>query len=488
MGGGIAYLADMVGKKLGKKRLSVFGLRPRQTAALGTICLGVLITMVTISFALVVSSGTRHIWFHGNEIRRELTKLENELSSRSSRNAELAKNNNDLLKKITSTSVELRKRQADLQKAQASLQTVNAQITSLQLKIGILTQNAQKKESALTEANKQLQNIKTSLSQVTFELHQNSLKLSNVQKVNQEVLVQNQKLVEQNEELQTTQAKLQKDKTSLEKDLTKIKQDVEKAQSDLGTAQSELDKSHRELSQVEKELSSAQTDLTNTKAELVEKEGILGVLKGISDVSRKEALTYRMGEEVARLKVPANVGPNGANGALTLLLRRARVAAQQRGATTAAVYDHEQLTREQIERPVLKQLTSSSIGRVVIATAQFNAFRGESVSLELAVLPDKKVYSGGQVVAETVIEANRGDLSVYQQLSTFLQDKVSQKAKADGMIPVVNSDVPLGQVSQADVLQLIQQLHAVNRPIRLYAHAIGDTYAADSLKLEFRLR
>lgn len=488
MGGGIAYLADMVGKKLGKKRLSVFGLRPRQTAALGTICLGVLITMVTITFALVVSSGTRHIWFHGNEIRRELSKLEDELQSRSSRNTELAQNNNELVKKITLTSVELRKRQADLQKAQTNLQTVNAQITSLQLRISALTKDATKKEKALAEANKQLQNIKASLSIVTVALHQNSLNLKEVQKVNQEVLRKNQELVEQNEELGTAQAKLQTDKAALEKDLAKIKEDVSSLQHAKEVAQSELDKSQRELTEVEKELTTAQNDLTNTKAELAEKEGILGVLKGISDVSRKEPLTYRMGEEVARLKVPGNVSQSAANGALTLLLRRARVAAQQRGASTAQIYDHENRTSEQIIRPILHQLATGAGAKVILSTAQFNAFRGEAVSLELAVQPDPRVYSSGQVVAETVIEANRGDAVVYQELSTFLQEKVSQKAKKDGMIPVANSDVPLGQVSQADVLQLIQELHAVNRPIRLYAHAVGDTYAADSLKLEFRLR
>ena len=47
MGGVIGLLADVVGKKLGKKRLSIGGLRPKHTAQLGTFLLGFVISMVT---------------------------------------------------------------------------------------------------------------------------------------------------------------------------------------------------------------------------------------------------------------------------------------------------------------------------------------------------------------------------------------------------------------------------------------------------------
>jgi hypothetical protein len=152
------------------------------------------------------------------------------------------------------------------------------------------------------------------------------------------------------------------------------------------------------------------------------------------------------------------------------------------------VFDHEGLSGDQILQRTIAKLTGSQSGNVIISRSSLNAFRGEPVSLEITVQPDPLVYLSGQMVAETVIDAGRGDAAVYQQLTTFLQEKVSQKAMKDGMIPLSNSDISFGQVSQADVLQLIAQLHNANRTIRLQAHATADTYAADPLKLEFRLR
>jgi hypothetical protein len=125
---------------------------------------------------------------------------------------------------------------------------------------------------------------------------------------------------------------------------------------------------------------------------------------------------------------------------------------------------------------------------VLIATSSLNAFFGESVSLEVEILPDPLVYLGGQLVAEKVIDGSRGDAAIYDEIRTFLQDTVKSRAQRDGMIPLANSDTSFGQIPPADLFQVIEQLHNANRTIRLQAHATGDTYAADPLKLEFRLR
>ena len=45
MGGLIAFIADKLGSKIGKKKLSVFGLRPHDTSVLLTVLSGVLIAL-----------------------------------------------------------------------------------------------------------------------------------------------------------------------------------------------------------------------------------------------------------------------------------------------------------------------------------------------------------------------------------------------------------------------------------------------------------
>ena len=57
MCGGIAYMGDLLGRRMGKKRLSLFGLRPRHTAVVFTIATGMLIAAVTLGVLVMASVG-----------------------------------------------------------------------------------------------------------------------------------------------------------------------------------------------------------------------------------------------------------------------------------------------------------------------------------------------------------------------------------------------------------------------------------------------
>src|SRR3954471_22386668 len=68
LGGVIAYFADRLGRNLGKKRLSLFGLRPRHTAELLTVAAGALIPVITIVIVMVVSRDVREWLLNGPAI------------------------------------------------------------------------------------------------------------------------------------------------------------------------------------------------------------------------------------------------------------------------------------------------------------------------------------------------------------------------------------------------------------------------------------
>ena len=59
VGGLIAYLADKMGSKIGKKRMSVFGLRPKHTSILLTVLGGTIIAVLTISVMAIASQSAR---------------------------------------------------------------------------------------------------------------------------------------------------------------------------------------------------------------------------------------------------------------------------------------------------------------------------------------------------------------------------------------------------------------------------------------------
>ena len=75
VGGLIAYIADNMGSKIGKKRMSVFGLRPKHTSILLTVLSGMLISVLTIGVMAISSESARTALFGMEKIKAELKKL-----------------------------------------------------------------------------------------------------------------------------------------------------------------------------------------------------------------------------------------------------------------------------------------------------------------------------------------------------------------------------------------------------------------------------
>ena len=77
----VAYVGDIVGMKIGKRRISMFGLRPRYTSTLITVVSGVLIAAGTLIAAGSVSESVRSSLFGMKYISREMTSLTLELQT-----------------------------------------------------------------------------------------------------------------------------------------------------------------------------------------------------------------------------------------------------------------------------------------------------------------------------------------------------------------------------------------------------------------------
>lgn len=75
MGGLIAFIADKLGSKIGKKRLTVFGLRPHDTSVLLTVLTGVLISLLSMGILAVSSESARTALFGMEKLQRELASL-----------------------------------------------------------------------------------------------------------------------------------------------------------------------------------------------------------------------------------------------------------------------------------------------------------------------------------------------------------------------------------------------------------------------------
>ena len=79
-GGAIAFVGDRLGTKIGKKRLSLFGLRPRHTSILVTIVTGFCITAVTFGIMAAASENVRTALFGMEQLNASLHQTEARLA------------------------------------------------------------------------------------------------------------------------------------------------------------------------------------------------------------------------------------------------------------------------------------------------------------------------------------------------------------------------------------------------------------------------
>lgn len=80
LGGIIATVGDRIGTKVGKARLSLFNLRPRQTATLVSIATGSVISASTLAILFGISSQLRTGVFELGRIQADLTNAEDQLA------------------------------------------------------------------------------------------------------------------------------------------------------------------------------------------------------------------------------------------------------------------------------------------------------------------------------------------------------------------------------------------------------------------------
>jgi len=120
----IASIGDYVGLKIGKKRVSVFGLRPHYTAIFITIVTGILIAIITITVLTISSQDVRTALFGMEELKDQLSYLSQEVENR---NTQLSSLQEDLKQK----SSQLQEVEEKFQQLSQEIQDKTVQLTDL---------------------------------------------------------------------------------------------------------------------------------------------------------------------------------------------------------------------------------------------------------------------------------------------------------------------------------------------------------------------
>src|SRR5215469_5537907 len=78
LAGVIAYIGDRVGHQVGRRRMTLFGLRPRYTSTIFAVGFGMLIALGVIGFVSVVSRMARQALFSITKLNAQIETLSQE--------------------------------------------------------------------------------------------------------------------------------------------------------------------------------------------------------------------------------------------------------------------------------------------------------------------------------------------------------------------------------------------------------------------------
>ena len=166
-GGVIAFIGDRLGTKIGKKRLSIFGLRPRHTSIIITIFTGIVITTLTFGVMAAASDNVRTALFGMEKLNRTMQETKNNLEN---------------------TQADLAMAKSEQEKTDAALQQSKADVDRLNKQQKTLEEEAAKLQSGITE----LESAKAQLTAKNEELSGS----------NEKLLAANDKLTDDNKSLE----------------------------------------------------------------------------------------------------------------------------------------------------------------------------------------------------------------------------------------------------------------------------------------------
>lgn len=139
MGGLIAYMGDKLGTKVGKRRMSLFGLRPKHTSIIVTIVTGLLVAAATVGVLTITSQSVRTALFGMDQLRADMNQLTAEVTAKNAelkRGQELLEANKkelaDRMAEIETIRKEVEQSRQELADAEAAKVATEAELSALQ--------------------------------------------------------------------------------------------------------------------------------------------------------------------------------------------------------------------------------------------------------------------------------------------------------------------------------------------------------------------
>lgn len=179
-GGAIAFIGDRLGSKIGKKRLSIFGLRPRHTSIVITIFTGICITTLTFGVMAAASENVRTALFGMERLNRSMTETKQNLSrvqedllaaqEEQARTNEALNQSKDDVAKLKAQHSKLEEESARLQEGNRLLEEAKVELMQRNEELDVKNNKLVSSNEALTDRNEKLSADNDMLAKLTDKL------------------------------------------------------------------------------------------------------------------------------------------------------------------------------------------------------------------------------------------------------------------------------------------------------------------------------
>lgn len=480
--GFVAYFGDLIGRKMGKRRLTLFGLRPRHTAIIVTTITGMLIAVITMGTMMAFSSTLRRVLIAGERMIV--------------RNQELSEQN----RALTATNTALRDESSELRQQRAGLET---QLTERIKEHGRAIADLDAAKSARDKAVAARDEARQRVDQLSASIERNLQELEDLQKRRE---INEQQLDDLGRQLALNRQELEERKKELalrQADLSQAQSHVAEALQRLTLVRQEVEESSRQiLAQAitirqQSETIDAQRDQILEQVRILEVQDWEGARIAHWYTSMREGeIRFRQGEELTRRVVEPGqyrVVRSKLNDLLDdvsefALSRGAAVGVNGRAVRLISV-DPESRLVENDEQECLhhwaESIARSSEDVMVQVVASGNILENEQAVIEFRSYYNKVAFIRGETVARTKapIDGSMSEGRILVDVVKFLQDEVREAASKAGVVPVANDEPQIKDEQLDELLALVERIRAVKGPVSIRAVAEKDIRRAGPIDL-----
>ncbi|MDJ1181215.1 DUF3084 domain-containing protein [Roseofilum sp. BLCC_M91] len=463
LGGLLATLGDRLGTKVGKARLSLFNLRPRQTAVLVTIVTGTLISGSTLGILFAMSQPLRRGIFEYDETQRKLRQARRELQSTQAQKAQIE--------------IDLAQARAERELVQENLDNLNASLQTVIAQKSATEENLEKTQAQLRDIQANFENTQVQLREVMGKFQQAQDQL-------QRVNVQTETLRSELEQLRSEREELIRQQNEVKSQIAQRDEEIAERNELIAQRDEEIENRDREIedrNQVIEEREERLKELENQQKFLERQVRIFERYYQDYQDLRQGNLALLRGQILASAVVEI-LDPQGSVQVVNRLLDIANQYAREQVKPGTGELNEQviEVTTDQVER--LKERIADGQEYVVRLLSAGNYIRGESnVEIFADVALNQVVFESGEVIATGITNgATMSEEELIEQIGILIES-CRFRARRGG---ILESRLQVGDGSPETLMNFVQKIQANPTRITIQAIASETTYTAGPLRID----